>query len=249
MDRENSPEVFRGHLDECLKYFRESLVSRRPKASRQEIFIQKQKIADFCGVQVKSVSKWLLAKGPRPIGGSLFKLMCYLDTIGYRVIELERLSKARRGFLELIGFGIISNEQAVEYLGYSAISTLNQILKGQYGTSEDREQKMWNLWKARREELERRKEALKQSLGLGVSPDDSPKIKEPMSPILPMRQAALLNIMEGLLTLLENEPFDKISENGSARLQQSANTMLRLSAHLSALSSRLIMSEQRKGVK
>ena len=177
-----------------------------------------------------------------PDGEHFIKLMCYLDAVGYKVIELERMPKARRNFLELIGFSILSIEQAAELLGYASVSTLFQVLRGNQGASEDKDQKMWNAWKEKREELERSKEKARELYCLGDETEISQKaesVKPSRQQALPVRHSAIISIMEGLLALLEDKPLAKLSKDDLA-------VVLRLSARLSALSSQLIMSDQQK---
>lgn len=240
---EDKQEVFRGHFEECIKHFGISLASRAPKWSRGAAQAKKP-VADFCGVTMNSVTRWLHGTGSFPVGEPYIKLMCYLDMMGYRLIELERMPKVRRNFTELVGFGLLSSEQAAELLGYSNTSTLYQVLQGHYGASEDKEQKMWDVWKARKEKLALKKEKLQELYRLDISLRICSKVEEPKPAMLPSRQTAVVNIMEGLLLLLEE---GSLSESNFADLQRSADTILRLSVHLSDLSSRLIMSEQRKG--
>lgn len=241
---EDKYEVFRGHFEECFKHFSVSLASRIPKGSCGAAQAKKP-IADFCGVKIDSVTRWLYGTRSLPIGGQYIRLMCYLDMVGYRVIELERMPPVRRNFAELVGFGLLSSDQAAEFLGYSDTSTLYKVLRGDYGASDDKEQKMWNAWKERRGELVLKKEKSQELYCLDIPLKICPKAEETKPAMLPSRQTAVVNIMEGLLLLFEEGSF---SESNFANLQRSADTILRLSAHLSALSSRLIMSEQRKEV-
>ena len=103
-------EIFRGHLEECVRHLGTRLVSGMPYSPRG-IAKKLKPIADFCGVTNRSVSRWLVARR-FPVGEVLIKFSCYLDMIGYRVIELERMPKSRRNFAELIGFGVLSSRQA-----------------------------------------------------------------------------------------------------------------------------------------
>lgn len=239
---EDKHGVFRGHLEECLRHLRTSLASSVPKGSRGAGQV-KRPIADFCGVTIDSVTRWLNTES-FPVGEQYIKLVCFLDMIGYWVIGLERLPKVRRNFVELIGFGILSSNQAIKLLGYSETSTLYQVLQGHDGASQDKDQKMWDAWKERKEELVLKKEKSQELYRLDIPLKIHPKAKDSKSAMSASRQTAVVNIMEGLLSLLEE---GSLSGSSFADLQRSADTILRLSAHLSALSSQLIMSEQRKG--
>lgn len=247
---EDRQEVFRGHFEECLRHLGTSLASSVPKGSRGAAQTKKP-IADFCGVTIDSVTRWLHGTGSFPLGEQYIKLMCYLDMVGYRVIELERMPKVRRNFAELIGYGILSSGQASKFLGYSSTSTFYQVLQGHHGASEDKEQKMWDAWKERKEALQEKKERSQELYRLDIPLKVRRKAelaKTSERPVSAVRPKAVVSIMEGLLALLEENSFEKLSDGELADLKQSADTVLRLSAHLSALSSRLIMSEQqRKG--
>jgi len=150
-------EVFRGHLDECLRHLGARLAGVVPKGSRGAVE-SRRPLAEFCGVAVDSVGRWL--SGTVPIGEQRLKLMCFLDLIGYRVIELERIPKIQRGFAELVGFGLVSSQEATELLGYSETSTMFKVLAGQQGASGDKNQRMWDYWKEAKGILERKKETL-----------------------------------------------------------------------------------------
>lgn len=245
---EEKPEVFRGHFEECLRHLGTKLVSSAPKGSRRTTQVRRP-IADFCGVSTISVGRWFDGiRSVLPIGEPLIKLMCYLDMVGYRVIELERMHSTKRNFLELLGFGLLSSKQAVELLGYSSTSTLYQVLYGHAGIGEDKNQKMWNAWKERKEALEQKKEEARKLYDLGVPSEVGPRAEE-IRPavVLPSRKPAVVSIMEGLLAVLEDGSFEQ-SEGNLAGLQHFADTVLRLSARMSDLSSRLIVFEQqRKG--
>lgn len=241
---EDRHEVFRGHLEECLWHLGTSLASSVPKGSRGAAQAKKP-LADFCGVTIDSVTRWFHGTGSFPIGEPLIKLMCYLDMVGYRVIELERIPKVRRNFAELIGYGLLTSNQAAELLGYSSTSTLYQVLQGHHGASEDKDQKMWDAWKERKEELQQKKEKSQELYRLDIPLKVRPKA-ELLRQVSAIRLKAVVSIMEGLLALLEEDSFEKLSDGGLADLKTSVDTVLRLSAHLSALISRLIISEQKQ---
>lgn len=244
---DNLGEVFRGHVEECVSHLANKIASRAPKGTRRSVSARAP-LAQFCGVNEDTVRRWFLDNGSLPIGEPLIRLICWLDLNGYRVIELERMSKVRRNFVELIGFGIITTIQARELLGYSSTSTLYQVLYGHQGVSGDREKKMWAIWKERKEELERKRDALGSKREL-TSPTDmvasqagkTPEVKVSRSSD---RQTAILNLMGALVALLEERSGEKIVRDTLVGLRLSADTILRLSAHLSTLSSRIMSQEQ-----
>ncbi len=238
---ETKKEIFRGHFEECLNHFNLIIASRAPKHTREATQI-KRIMADFCGVDLRCIDRWLRCKNPHG-GAQYFRVMCYLDMVGYRVIELERMPKVLRNIAELISFGIISADETVELLQYSQKSQLFAVIRGDYGISQEKEQRAWNIWKQRREDLEKKKEqVLREIYRLDVSPKVYAKAGQASVAAMPM---AIVKIMEGLLALLENEYFQG-PESSFAEIRQSIDTVLKLSARLNELSSRLIMLKEQK---
>jgi hypothetical protein len=242
------PEVFRGHVEECLKHFSESLISRVTVDFRGTAQIKKQ-MADFCGVSIDTVRRrWIHDARLLPVGEEHIKLMCFLDLMGYRIIELERIPAGRRHFTELVGYGIISAEQAVNLLGYSRKGALYRVLQHQNRTSEQKEQIMWNIWKEKKEELEKKKEQLGKIFHSSEPHKVELRVEEIKSKkTIPASKSAMISIMEGLLVMLKEESPESLSGEDFVDFQKSADTILRLSARLSSLSSRIIMSKERKG--
>ena len=231
-------EVFRGHWEECLKHLAVRILAKGPKGTWGASKV-KQPMADFCGVKVKTIVRWFNGGGPN--GTELIKLLCYMDLMGYRVIELERMKAGRRGFAELVGFGILSIEQVVELLGYSNTTTLFQVLHGHQNPDEVKDQKMWDIWKARKEELDRRKEEVRKQNGLDALPKVD-QVAEKVSPVLatsgriPRHTAAIL-VAVGLQSLLAEDLFEDFSENDCAELRQTADKLLGLLMKFSGLGS------------
>ena len=230
---------FRGHLEECVRHLGDQLSAKAPKGTRGCLQAKKP-IADFCGVSLDSAALWLQG-GNLPIGDRLIKLTCYLDMIGYRVIELERMPKGRRNLVELIGFGILTTEKAVDLLGYSSASSLYQVLQGNQGISESKEEKAWDIWRGRKEDLQQKKEKAFELYSLDSKPTAS---KTPEERQVLSSGSATIKIMEGLLIMLEQSSLEDLSDKDFAEFQKSADVVLRLSAKLSTLSSRLLI---RKG--
>jgi len=209
-------------------------------------------MAIFCGIQGKSILEWFNEK-TKPKGTQLFKCMCYLDMIGYRVIELERTKRVKRNIVELIGFGVFSSQQVTELLGYTSSSHFFRAMEGQ--ADKTMEQKMWDLWKERKEELDKKKqEAKPQAIVVpAAAPAAAPAVivetpraraaKEGTSGDIHTGAAAgslVVNFMKGLLVLLES-----VSDESLLNLtRQESGMILKLSARMSTLSSKLIGKAQ-----
>jgi hypothetical protein len=163
---EDPPEVFRGHLDECLRHLGGLFDAKYPKNAKGARKA-KQPMADFCGVQTKTVVLWLA--GEKPVGLPLIKLVCYLQLLGYKILEYSRIKQARRRFAELIAFGLLAPEEACDLTGYATSAQIFSILKGQSEASEQKDQLMMDAWLARRAALEQKKLAARDAYRLDVA--------------------------------------------------------------------------------
>ena len=232
-------EVFRGHWEECLKHLDTRITVKAPRGLPGAAQARKP-LADFCGVKIPSVTRWF-SGAILPNGTQLIKLLCYLDLMGYKVIELERMQPGRRGFAELIGFGLLSIEQAAELIGYANTATLYQVLHGRQNSDEEKDQKMWDIWKEKSRELELRKaEARKQNGSESLPVVDQGAEKS--SPVLATsgrisRHTAAIIVAVGLQSLLEEDLFEDFSENDCAELRQTAYKLLGLLMKFSGLGS------------
>ncbi len=184
-----------------------------------------------------------------PRGEQYYKLLCFLDLNGYKVIELEGMAIRCKNFTLLIGFGVLTSKDATEMLGYTQISELYRALRGDTGLSKDRERKMWDLWQARKDKLDEAvEEAGKrfrlnfsraretQSIGVVESKVAMPATTKPPDYL---RDGAV-DIMEGLLKMLDSGVLLDLTDADWAALRNSSSTVLRLSSHLSTLSAKLV---------
>ena len=236
-------EVFRDHLSECLKHFGHWFNSRAPRKKRGRSE-KMRPMADFFQTKVSVIQPWLDEGDILPRGKFRIKLMCYLDLHGYKVIEFERMPKVLRNFSELIGFGVLSAREAVALLQYKKLSTIYEVLFGKNNTSKDREDAMWRIWKEKREELEGKKKYAQNHFLLKILFE--PPVRSPIPVILPVNHSgevsvgeknAVLKMLESSLTLLEGEMFNNFSDG---ELSTFAETILRLSSRLNALSSKIL---------
>jgi hypothetical protein len=245
-----------GHLKECLLHFGKNL---RGVEGTKESVARKKPMADFCGVQVSSMNRWFRDEDLLPNGEVRIKLMCFLQMLGYKVIELDAMAKVPRNFAELIGFGVLKPFQASELLGYTSVEKachLYSILLRGLGMSEQRKQQMFEVWMAHKEELERKKAEAEEKYYWDFSsqlPSTQPSKAQSSLAIVHFEQesgetklfrfAAAIDIMTGLLKLL-----DKNTEFSELGCLTDAETkiILKLSGCLSDLSSKIIFRHQRK---
>ena len=232
-------EEFRGHIEDCVRELNSRFESIRPKGSKGAASAR-QPIADFCGVRQSSVARWFRNAETLPNGTELIKLMCYLQLIGYHVIEWEKIPVARRNFAELVGFGIISAEQAREIIGYSTTTTTYQVLLGHYGSNKEKDRTMWDTWKSKMSELEQAKQRALQVCGL-----DLPKGQESKG-ISSKRSTVVISLIDSLITLLEDESFVSF-EPDSVNFRSLTETVNKLSDKLNALRYNLIRQSELKG--
>lgn len=188
---ERAPEVFRDHFDECLKHFGKQLNSVSNKVRLKTI----KSFADFCGVAQPTVKRWFDESWSPPNGEARIKSMCYLDACGYRVIEFERMPKVLRSFAELIGFGIVSAREASDLIENKKLSRMYELFRGATLTDEKRD-RMWNVWKERRHALEQKKKDMNGSQSV-------PRIS---------KAGGLFGVLGGLVVLLEGLSENELKE-------------------------------------
>jgi hypothetical protein len=173
----------------------------------------------------------------------LIKFICYLDLHGYRIIEFERLSRVQHNFAELIGYGILTGEQASLLLGYKNSWDFYSIFHERRTAGPDKEEGMYKLWKERREELEAKKEKAfdlyrvdifsraKQHGETSSLQDNSSKDNSKA-----LQASVAIPLMKALLTVLGEQAPEELSEEDLGSLANEETTILRLSSRLSTIS-------------
>jgi hypothetical protein len=156
------------------------------------------------------------------------------------------MDKVIRSFVELIGFSILTIEDARERLGFSLTQNIYDAVWGRSGLSEEKKQIMWSLWKEHKEELEIRKEKIRSTSSFKAlleQPNQallSPLSQVPVQQMSNQRMSAMC-ILSGLLLLLEDGLFENLSDEEVEKFTPAdLQNIGRLSVHLSTLSSRLI---------
>ncbi len=248
------PEVLRDHLEECMKHLRGWFNSKVPKgkSGRRQVMAP---LGNFCGVGTKTTSIWLdddLEVAP-PRGEILLKLLCYLDLHGYKVIEFERMPPPLRKFAELIGYGVISIDAAPGLVGYRTVSQVYQVIHEREGASSEKEEKMYAVWKDKREVLEQKKlqafksgrlEVLFKQKKKSEPPQQAPLLLTSAPDTSPLRSVAF-DLIKGLLTLLDQGVLRDLSESEVATLEQADMVHIaQLSVHLSTLSAKFVRIEK-----
>ncbi len=236
---DETPVVERGHLDECLDHLARQ-ISQLPKGSRAT-GKAKRPLIEFSGVAETTVKLWL--KGADlPKGLNRLKLICYLDMIGYRVIEFESHPADVKGFIELLGYGVMAPADAAQLIGFSQTGRIYEVLSGKQTLSEPKRQAMWDLWQERKEALEERKQQARKLYGpkpvVSKQPVVGKRRRVTAGPSV-MTRPAVLSLMEALLTLLQEDSSQELLEEALTSHPSEATTVLLLSAQLSALSSQL----------
>jgi hypothetical protein len=234
---EDPPEVFRGHLDECLRHLASVLNAKYPKGSKG-VAKAKRPLADFCGVGDQTVNRWLNAEVP--VGLPIIKLVCYLQLFGYKILEYTRIKPARRRFAELVAFGLLTPEDAAALIGYSTASQLFSVLKGSEGASDIKDRAMWDAWMQRRAELDQRKIAARENYRLDI-PLKSLVNGEALC-------AATVSGMECLSALFDGGAAEKVVERvDQVERKRIAGLAQVLSQRLATLATDLAASEEERG--
>ena len=145
-------ELYRMHIDECIKDFGSILLRIAPKGSQGAVESRSQ-MTEFCGVTDGTIMDWMHRGKHGPAGESLFKLQCFLGLVGYQVIEVSALSEPIRNFLKLIGFGVITVNEASRRLGYNKNSSLHAVFAGKNKPNAEKQREMWEIWKGLKSEL------------------------------------------------------------------------------------------------
>lgn len=104
-------------------------------------------IADFADVKPAAVLSWYgLAEPSFPKGSSLLRLRCFLELMGYEVEELLDLAAPAQGLARIIGFGVLSVDEACVRLKYKDTGGVyRQTLERVDGLSKDRSDKLEEL--------------------------------------------------------------------------------------------------------
>lgn len=250
MRKENErEEVYRGHFDECLRHLSRDMKLHHPRGARgsQEA---KKPIGDFCGVSEMTTARWIYGHNQGPSGLTRIKMMCFLEMVGYRVIEITKMGQGKKGLLELIGYGLLSIDEAVTLLDYQKPQAIYRILlQEENSATSDRSQAMLNLWIQRKAELEEKKAKAFVEYGTPIATMLRAEVKQLEEKTISNHQPrkkgktsrhAVISLMEVLLELLNGESFEKAPLGELVEFQHSADTVLSLSSKLSGLSARLM---------
>lgn len=268
-------EILMGHMRECLTHYLTTILKGKPKGT-EEAVAAKGPIAEFCGVIVPTVTTWVANEELCPRGETLIKVMCFLDLLGYRLIQFESMPKLFRNFLELIGFGVITTKEAAELLEFKSIAAESEIYRilvrkdhnVEHGTSERRKQLMFEIWKQKKDELEQKKAQAEAKYYFDfavIAEVSSAFLASSSAPHLAGASTALegsvnshssqvrylpsLQVMAALLTLLEEGSGTELSNGDVSQLsKQDVQLILKLSARMSVLSSKVISQNQQKEV-
>lgn len=155
--------IFRGELIECLRHIGLAYERANPKGTKGARRAR-EPLAAFCGVQESTVFSWFHGVAA-PVSAARIKIMCLLEVMGYEVLELRRLKEAFRGVAEIVGLGVMSPEEVQERLGFSRVHHVFEMIHGGRGLSQEKDEVVWNLWKANRSAIEEKRKKLKQRFG------------------------------------------------------------------------------------
>lgn len=236
----------RGSLEECIVHYNNALQKRCPKGSKGTAKAR-SKMISFCKVTDKSAWLWLERK-TSPCGENIIMVTAFLQCQGYEIIDVERLPIVIRNFRELIGYHVLSLDDAKDALGYSLKDSLLAILLGTQGISDQKKERMRDIWKSNRERLERKKEesllTFRDYEGEG-NVDETNSLSSTENPEKDAGHESVVSIMQGLLGLIETDPFKKAIEQNKLT-EEDAGIILKLSLRLAGISSALMGIGEKK---
>src|SRR3989344_41005 len=165
-----------GHVRDCLTHYLRAIHEKNPPGTSRAVKARGP-MAEFCNVSVNTINRWIVCEEICPSGETLIKTMCFLDLLGYKVIELEGLSKLFRNFLELIGFGVFSTKLAAELLEYAPkrgeTSVYGFLIRRDHGhdptVSDHKRQRMLEIWMEKKQELGEKKRQADERYYIGFA--------------------------------------------------------------------------------
>lgn len=245
MQQANDQELFRGHIEECLRHLNgkfDAKINSGAKGCAQA----KKPLADFCQVNIDTISHWL--RGQRiPTGEKLLKLICYLRMLGYRIIEWENNQFYMKNFCELIGFGVLCGDESAQMLGYSNSAKFYRVYHGDCGISEEKKQKMRDIWKGKKQELEQKKSQFAGFYGLIFTQPSKTDLAEGKPITVSSNSLAVIFIMAGLHALFNEGRLENLDDAQIVVLREHKSMILELAVYLDNLCSRLVKQNVPKG--
>jgi hypothetical protein len=140
-----SKAIFGGTTKECLHHYAEN--SLPPKGARNSTQA-KEPMVNFVGVTTDTITSWIYDRN-MPAGGSLVKLRFFLEAVGYDVIELRSLrGQVNYMLAEMLAYGVLSIEQAVEQLGFQNSHPIFRIVHGESNTNLGRAAKIREMYES-----------------------------------------------------------------------------------------------------
>jgi hypothetical protein len=178
--------------------------------------------------------------------------MAFLDLMGFKVIEFERMPTYSRNGVEIISFSSMSIEEIWKALLFSKSSHLYASIMGNENINSDRQEKMWELWKTLRTEIEEKKLQLQSShifpLLSEINTETQRKFTRANAPLFntvsttkPEETNALATQIRDLGLIIKSSSIDSLT----ASLTGCTQDILSLTAHLNYICSRLYTQEQK----
>lgn len=252
MEETSRPEIMRGHIDECLSYLFQKLSPLGRRSVQKKMFIAS--MANFCGITFDPASRWLHGggSGSMPIGDQKIKLMCWLDLIGFRIIELENMTESFRGLAELIAFGLTTGAEAAKSIGFAKASTVYKIIYEQMNTTNEKKEIIWQLVKEKKAELLQAKEKAGKQLPAFIAtlfyntlpteasaPEPEHVNAELIGTPANTFIQGFLSLLQGINTLLESEAANTLTDKELTALPDNqAECIVKLATKLQTLENR-----------
>lgn len=234
MDQEK--DAFRGTMAECLADYGQELAAQRPVGSRGAKEAR-QPLVEFCGVTPASVLRWFTEQVP-PVGSLSYKVMFFLELLGYRIIELERLNPSRKYAAELVGFSVLRPEELCKELGYNEPGNLYEALRNASELRADVSRRYWEVYLKHKPELMTKKAEARdriQQLALSAA-----RVRRSKRLGHKPSSRAIFTLMQALNELFEESDSEQFSSEELAGIDSSNRaTLLALSTKMARITVKL----------
>jgi len=232
-----TPEVFRGHFEECLEHLAKCFRNKFPKGSKG-VFDACKPIAEFCKADPKTVKSWMESNGEKVTGEKKIRLLCFLGMVGYYVLEVRDLGQTKENLLKIVAHDVLTAKQVADFCGYCNEQAIYRILLNGVGTSSRGDQLMCELQVNKRHELAQKESEAKSSL----------KLDFPLTEAFLQRNvSSVMSIATGLLSMLETEEFGEVFVSSLTNLPPAEKkVILKLSDVFDKFSTVIARGQERK---
>lgn len=225
--------IFCGYFKECFADFVGRIDTIIPPGAKIRNTVYRP-IAQFCGAEYHRVAHWFSGRAT-PMGEMTFKLSVFLELQGYQITERERIEAIRRNFQNLVAYSICTVKEMTDLVEISNTNHIFGYLRQEDNLSEDRRQKIWNLWAGKRQELDEAKQQAEErfgnilekietiarahpSIGIGLQRVETKSVTPPQPQKMVDGIDTLVHFLKGTASLIDTMSFDSQEEIAALRV-------------------------------